>query len=167
MWFWLCVFLGACPTLPVASGVEQLIVLNGVQTLEPHDLQRAQPPRQMRTHTYVNITMWCPNRVRLFGFKMWLTALPPNLASSHLPSRTSIWPRFCSCWRDPCLTQSWPLTSATAWVSEINLDPGHCWSWSSATPFWEHTVWMNCSSLEPDFVSTGLSSYKREKASVF
>lgn len=38
------------------------------------------------THTYVNITMCCPNHARLFGFKTWLTAFPPTLASSHLPS---------------------------------------------------------------------------------
>lgn len=85
----------------------------------------------------------------------------------HFPPQTFIWPKFYWCWWDPRLIRSWPATSATARVSEISFGPGYGQSWSSATPFWEHTVWINRSPLEPDFVSPDLSTNKREKGSVF
>lgn len=75
-----------------------------------------------------------------------------NWASSHTsillhPSSLAwVWPRFCSCWWDPCLAESWPPSPATAGVSEISLDPRYRWSRPSVASFCEHNVWMNRSS---------------------
>lgn len=68
----------------MASGVERIIVPNGVQTLEPQDLQPVQPPKQVHTQTCVNMAMWCPNHVRLFGFKTWLISSSVFFIISHL-----------------------------------------------------------------------------------